>query len=84
MITIFKVAYMPPFTKEFHALMNEYMHPDMENSDNSTQQFEINQIQDTIQEEDLSLDDSDKKLLQKLVELGVDFIEIKTKYGNNT
>lgn len=83
-MTIFKVAYMPEFTKEFHALMNEYMHPSMESSDSSTQQLELSQIFDTIQEEGLSLNDTDKQLLKDLDNQEVAYIEIKTRYSDDT
>ena len=79
-MTIFKVAYMPEFSKEFLACVRNYCNSSMISPDSDTEQYEISQIVETFQEEEIGIFGKDLELFKVLQEQEVNYIEIKMKY----
>lgn len=78
-MVVFKVAYMPKFSKQFLALVHDYCTSSMQDEQQTMEQFEIDHIDTTFKEEDIELLPSDSELFDQLSKENVHYIEISSK-----
>lgn len=75
-MTIIQVAYNPEFTQDFKKFIKNYVQVSMSSNDNSTNQYFIEFIKDTIDDMDFDIKIEDRELLNKLDQQKIEYIEI--------
>lgn len=75
-MTIIQVAYNPEFTQDFKKFIKNYVQVSMSSNDNSTNQYFIEFMKDTIDDMDFDIKIEDRELLNKLDQQGIEYIEI--------
>lgn len=75
-MTIIQVAYNPEFTQDFKKFIKNYVQVSMSSNDNSTNQYFIEFMKDTIDDMDFDIKIEDRELLNKLNQQGIEYIEI--------
>lgn len=76
-MTIFRVAYMPEFSKELLALIRDWCTAEMFSEDSI--QIQLEHIVETFRDQEIEIPSIDLKLWKKLAEEEINYIEIKNR-----